>query len=199
MKKLSVLIALALCLTIGGAYAAWTYSTGAVANASVTDIKVGMEVDEVGSKGTLSATFTPSYEVVPSEVGGVKNIPSLKNNDTTQNLVIKFVPGADAEQDVKDNAIAISVTLSVGTDFTGTKHEITYTIVITENTTHGSEHAAGSWVEETDGSFTITITSDTVLSWMKVDSSKALTDVKNAEAFETAVKAGAITITVAAQ
>lgn len=204
MRKLSVLIALALCLTIGGAYAAWSFATDNVTDATVTNIGIGMEVEETGSKGTLAATFTGySYEVVP----GVGNVPTLQNNATDANLVITFTTNANAEESVKANGIAVEVSIDVtdGDPFTGTAHEIEKTNVLGAKTTNGitinAGTGTGAWdnrTENLDGTvtFTKTITSNTVMSWIEIKNNAPLTDVKNAEAFETAVKAGSFTITV---
>ena len=192
MKKLSVLIALALCLTITGAYAAWTFATGTVADAKVTDLQIGMEVEEAGSMGTLSATFTPNYTVEPD----AGNVPTLTNNAPEQKLVITFTPDAKAEASVKNNAIAIKVSIAVTTAFTGTANEITKTTVITAKNNNGTTINAGDWTDNGDGTFSVSIDSDTVMSWIQINDAAALTDVDTAEAYEAAVKAGRLTITV---
>lgn len=192
MKKLSVLIALALCLTITGAYATWTFATGNVADVQVTNLQIGMEVEETGSMGTLSATFTPDYSVEP----GTGNVPTLTNNAPGQKLVITFTPDENAEASIKADAIAIKVSIAVTTAFTGTANEITKTTVITAKNNNGITINAGDWTDNGDGTFSVSIDSDTVMSWIQINDAAALTDVDTAEAYEAAVKAGRLTITV---
>nr|MBE6545592.1 hypothetical protein [Oscillospiraceae bacterium] len=84
-------------------------------------------------------------------------------------------------------------------------NEITKTAVLGAKTTNGitinAGTGTGAWDEKVDNgngtyTFTKTITSNDVMSWIEIKDTTALTDVKNAEAFETAVKAGSFTITV---
>ena len=56
MKKLSVLIALVLCVTIGGVYAAWNYSQGTTASVDVSREINMAQVVTSGNKGTITAT-----------------------------------------------------------------------------------------------------------------------------------------------
>lgn len=192
MKKLSVLIALALCLTIGGAYAAWTFATGNVTDITVSNIGIGMEVEETGSKGTLSATFTPNYTVEP----GVDNKPFLQDNTTDGNdLVITFTPDVNAEQSVKDDAIAIKIVLTIETAFSS--GDVTDAITLGDTSSMVIDPGVGDskWTKN-GNSFTVTIDSSKIMGWLVVDDSKALTTVAEAEAFKAAVEAGKLTITV---
>ena len=198
MKKLSVLIALALCLTITGAYAAWSFATGAVADAKVENIKIGMHIeDNQDAMGKLTATFSPEYLVEPD----TGNVPKLHNNNPAKVLTITFTTDADAEKSVKDNGIAVDVSIAVSKAFTGTANEITKTTVITAKAENGVtiERGTSNWsrVENVDGSvtFTATVSSDVILSWLQVDGT-AVTDLKTAQALKAAVEAGELTITI---
>lgn len=101
MKKVSILIALALLVTVGGVYATWNYATGNVEpqNAGKTVqlsplgaasekgvINVAFSPDatifiddtnsdykaELAAAGTVTATFTPGVGVTPEISNGVK-------------------------------------------------------------------------------------------------------------------------------
>ena len=191
MKKLSVLIALALCITIGGVYAAWTYATGNVTNnTNLSDISVGMEVEKNSSKGTLTAEFsqTPNFSVEPD----TGNVPKLQNNDTDVKLVITFTPDDAAEPDVKTHGIDVTVTLSAS----GFGQYNSGTDVISVKTAQ-IDISKGDWTVS-DGVLTYEITSDTIIGCLSVDNTKALTTATEAETFRAAVTSGKITINISA-
>ncbi len=56
MKKLSLLVALALIVTIGGVYAAWNYAQGATASVEITREINMAQVNTNSNKGSISAT-----------------------------------------------------------------------------------------------------------------------------------------------
>ena len=56
MKKLSVIIALAVCLTIGGVYAAWSYSQGTTTAVEITREINMAQVNTDSNKGSISVT-----------------------------------------------------------------------------------------------------------------------------------------------
>lgn len=216
MKKLSVLIALALCLTIGGAYATWTFAVGQVTdtNATVSNIGIGMVVkNDGGSMGELTATFENyGYSVVPGDgttIGELGNIPMLQNDKADAKLIITFVAAANAEDSIKRTGITVDVDLSVATDFTSGK----YSEVLGVADTHGITIKAGTsttdidkgdWTsrtENTDGTVTFVyeITSATVMSWMKVANANALTNYDDATVYAAAVTTGKYQIVASAK
>lgn len=148
MKKLSTLIALILCVTIGGVYAAWTYT-----GTSMTS------VDRTLSHG-MTASVTEGdlgvFEIVGNTVD--VSIDQTAAGNYTANLVITgevtvtFTPNAGAPEDVINNAVPA--------------HAVIYTKNADTNKYNGSEIYVAStttseieleWNKGTDGVFTATI------------------------------------------
>lgn len=136
MKKLSVLIALALCLTIGGVYAAWNYSQGNVQTA-FGNIAVGQnhqisitEAITDNSKGTISVDATNLKFVIDdtgSHVAGLTITGSVK---------VSFTPNAGADEEVATNGIPLKFTLSSSDEWKYGENKI-FTVVTTEQTING--------------------------------------------------------------
>ena len=101
MKKISLLLVLIMCVTIGGVYAAWTYTGSTVSS-----------VDRTISHGMSTATTDGDVgmlEIVSNNVD-VK-IDQMADKDYRANLVItgevvvRFTPNAGAPDEVVNNAI----------------------------------------------------------------------------------------------
>jgi len=117
MKKLSVLIALALCLTIGGVYAAWNYSQGNVQTA-YGNIAVGQnhqisitEAITDNSKGTISVDATNLKFVIDdtgSHVAGLTITGSVK---------VSFTPNPGADEEVATNGIPLKFVLNASDEW----------------------------------------------------------------------------------
>ena len=103
MKKLSLLIAMILCVTIGGVYATWTYTQ----NTDVADETVNMtmnltDVAYSGSYGTyVIDTTSLKLKIDPKE--GTTHTTALKIEGE---IVITFTPNSVAPETVKENGIA---------------------------------------------------------------------------------------------
>ena len=147
MKKISVLITLILCVTIGGVYAAWAY-TGTNVSA----------VDQTVSHGMTTATTESDVgvlEVVSNNVAVSIDQTAVGNYHAklviTGSITVKFTPNLGAPTDVVNNAISAKATL--------------YTKNAAANTYEGSEiyvSPADSyvdlvWEKQDDGSFLATV------------------------------------------
>ena len=116
MKKLSVLIALALCLTIGGAYAAgsWIYANGIATPGEKT---VGLSLDTATTttpSGVYEITKVPSFIVKPASASDYTTTLYVAN-DSEANLVITFTPDDNAPDAVKNNAPDASISFDAAT------------------------------------------------------------------------------------
>ena len=156
MKKISVLITLILCVTIGGVYAAWAYTGSTVSS-----------VDRTVSHGLTTATTDGDVgilEVVHNDVDVSIDQTAVGNYLAklviTGSITVKFTPNAGAPTDVVNNAISAKATL--------------YTKNAAANAYEGSEiyvSPADSyvdlvWEKQTDGSFLATVSAaeiDTLL------------------------------------
>ncbi len=115
MKKLSVLVALMLIITVGGVYATWNYAyvTGNVDSVSrpITvklDDKVMSGEDSSTDKGTISITSNNVSLVIDQDK------PSYDAKWVTNGGKITgtFTPDDNATDDVKNNGIPLQFTLS---------------------------------------------------------------------------------------
>ena len=166
MKKLSVLIALALCLTIGGAYATWTFAT-----ASITTNNAGLQIAIAGSEttdiGTIAIDKVPSFTVEPKyEVSGDKDAADRYNPvfvvaTGSNDLVITFTPDDLAPAEVKEHGILSTIAISITTNKQyGTDNVISVT---TSSLIIGADNSGETikWVKSGD-TFTATISAETV-------------------------------------
>ena len=111
MKKLSVLIALVLCVTIGGVYAAWNYSQGDTASVKVSrEINMAQVVTN-GTKGTITATPKDNFAFLVDDKGGY--IAELVG---TGNIQINFTANPGADQTTKDNGIKMIATVTLNSE-----------------------------------------------------------------------------------
>ena len=107
MKKLGIIMMLAIVLTIGGVYATFTYAQGdaaAVENSFKPTI-IGKVIE--GEKGTIHLTSTAAIEI---------NDPT--NTYTTGgtfsgNLKVSFTPNTGADADVVQNGIKLKMTIAI--------------------------------------------------------------------------------------
>ena len=110
MKKLSLLIAMILCVTIGGVYATWTYtkSTNVMDDTIYTSLNL--------TKATNDASYG-TYEVDTSNLSMVIDPKAGTTHTTalyiTGEIVITFTPGAYAPTEVKENAVPTTFQFSV--------------------------------------------------------------------------------------
>lgn len=102
MKKLSLLIAMILCVTIGGVYATWTYTQNTdVADEAVNKTMNLTGVAYSGSYGTyLINADSLLLKIDPEE--GSTHITSL---DITGEIIITFTPNSVAPQNIKDEGV----------------------------------------------------------------------------------------------
>ncbi len=107
MKKLSVLIALALIVTISGVYAAWNYAQGATASVEITREINMAQVNTDSNKGSISAT--PSDVAFLVDDGGEYHT-KLKG---TGKFDITFSPSTGADADTIANGIKMIATITV--------------------------------------------------------------------------------------
>ena len=107
MKKLSMLIALALVVTIGGVYAAWSYAQGATASNEITREINMAQINTDSNKGSISAT--PKDAAFLVDDGGDYHTV-LKG---TGRFDITFTPSTGADATVVANGIKMIATITV--------------------------------------------------------------------------------------
>lgn len=158
MKKLSVLIALLLCVTIGGVYATWTYTQ----TTDVADEAINMAMN------LTSVAYSDGYGVYEIDQSGLTLTIDPKEGTThttslviSGQLVVTFKPATYAPGDVKENAVPTEYTISLSNnswtyDDDETDEEAPKAILTLNHTgAHDVE-----WVKQADGSFTFVLNAD---------------------------------------
>ena len=146
MKKLSILIALVLCVTIGGVYATWVYSqSDDVADITGAKAITMTEATFTGTYGTYHVDTTGlTMQVDPRE--GTTHTTSLK---ISGNLVISFTPNTYAPVEVKESGVPSTFAFSLSNAnwmYNGSS-------IITVDT----DKYNIAWTPDGSGSFTFTI------------------------------------------
>lgn len=110
MKRLSVLIAMILCVTIGGVYATWTYTQ----NTDVADEQIHMTMN------LTDVAYSGSYGTYKIDTSALKMNIDPKAGTThdtalyiTGQIVITFTPNSVAPETVKENGVASTFQLTL--------------------------------------------------------------------------------------
>ena len=190
MKKLGLIIAMILCVTIGGVYATWTYTQ----NVDVADetINMTMNLTDVAYSGSYG-----TYKV-DSESLKMRIDPKTGTTHTTAlyiegAIIITFTPNSVAPQEVKDNAVATTFKFGLSNanwqydDGSGLKNVITLK--------HTEAEDIEQWVKNADGTFTFTISAADLAEHITLTEFTLDTKAKY-DAFNTVLANGQITITV---
>ena len=166
MKKLSILVALILCVTVGGVYAVWTYSgTDDVVDTNA-EVKVVLEAATLdGSIGAFTAKSNLTLSI--DQKAGSNHIAELVfksiDNDPIF-MTFTFTPSAGADMDIKNNGIPAEIYQNTTTTMqypmdadgnysaTGTPTDV----FKFENKADGDFVSNVTWEKQADGSFTIT-------------------------------------------
>ena len=97
MKKLSLIVAMAVILTIGGVFATWTYNAGTVDGTDATTTITLGQVDSTGAPGTLTASSTAAISINNTDGTRVTKI-----DGKTGSVVVTFTPSATADLSYTD-------------------------------------------------------------------------------------------------
>ena len=185
MKKLSLLIALCMLLTIGGVYATWTYTQ----NTDVADEAVNMnmnltDVAYSGSYGTYKVD-TSSLKLAIDPKAGTTHTTALYIEG---NIVITFTPNSVAPVEIKENGLDTTYTLSLSNP----NWQYNSQNIVTLN--HAEAHDI-EWVKQADGTFTYTISAADLAGHISL--AEIVLDTKTAyDAYNAVLGKGAIVISV---
>ena len=109
MKKLSILVALLLCITIGGVYATWTYS-GAPATQSHKHMSVNLATaTSDNAKGIITNVYN-SMDVLIDDGGSYVAVANFSGK-----MGFIFTPAVGAEDDVVRDGIKFAFTVEQNT------------------------------------------------------------------------------------
>ena len=204
MKKLSILIALMLCVTITGVYAAWTYAGSNDIADQFVESKVTIAGAElVGANGvyTIESNLVLTVDQANSE-HEAKLVFGSNNSDPIY-LKVTFKPATNAPQDIKLNAVPTEIYYGVTTPMqymmdaqgnysaTGTAKDV-FTF---SNPSDDKLNNLITWNKETDGTFTYTMDQDDLETAIKLSQTFVLDTKAEHDAFREAL-AGNIVVRV---
>lgn len=152
MKKLSVLIALFMCVTIGGVYATWTY-------AGTTDITDGhkeifVTIPDAVVEGTYGTYLVEAnFDLVIDDTNKdhIAELVFLSKDQADPKLKVTFTPNeSTATPDIKANAVRTELYF---TTTTAMKYD-DVDIFTFKNPGNGTLDNVFDWTKQDDGSFT---------------------------------------------
>ena len=185
MKKLSLLIALCMLLTIGGVYATWTYTQ----NTDVADEAVNMNLN------LTDVAYSGSYGTYKVDVSGLNLSidPAAGTTHTTAlyatgNIVITFTPNSVAPAEVKSDAIPTTYQFTLANP--NWKYEGAPVVTLNHTDKHDVE-----WMNNNDGTFSFTITAEKFMEHVTLTKFELDTKAKY-DAYNAVLGTGSIVITV---
>lgn len=185
MKKLSLLIALCMLLTIGGVYATWTYTQ----NTDVADEAVNMNLN------LTDVAYSGSYGTYKVDVSGLNLSIDPKAGTThttalyaTGNIIVTFTPNSVAPVDIKENGVKTTYAFSLANP----NWQYEGKDIVTVN--HAEKHNV-IWQDNGDGTFSFTISADEFMEHVALTEFELDTKVKY-DAYNAVLGTGSIVITV---
>ncbi|MBO5279778.1 MAG: hypothetical protein J6B55_01015 [Clostridia bacterium] len=196
MKKLSVLIALLLCVTIGGVYATWTYAgTNDIADGFAETKVTIADTELTGANGTYKIESNLVLTVDQANNDHEAKLVFDSNNDAEIFLKVTFTPATNAPQDIKENAVpselyfTTTTTMQYKMDANGNYSETgtPANIFVFENPGDGELNNTFTWTEESNGTFTYTLNVDQLKEMIKLSQTFVLDTKEEHDAFRTAL------------
>ena len=185
MKKISLLIALCMLLTVGGVYATWTYTQAT----DVADEAVNMSLN-LGA-----VTYIGTYGTYEVDQSTLKLTIDPKEDTThttalyiTGELVIKFTPNTYAPEDVKNNGVDSTFAFSLAN--ADWKYDEENILTLSHPGTHDID-----WEKQLDGSFTLTLDAVELASHFQL-TEFSLDTKADYDAYNAVLGQGSIVITV---
>ncbi len=192
-KKISILLLLALVVTIGGVYATWGYAQGSIGNAlSSLDVGEGKNIYITGANSDSSAG------TIKINTSDAKIVIDDTNNDHVAdliyegNIIISFTPSPGADEDVVTNGVTLTLTGTCTADW---EYDNTAIFAFTDGFSKTYEGA-----EMEGGVQTYTIPADDWSSWLIFNGGEdlVLDTMIDYEGFHDALHLGMISFTVSA-
>ena len=177
MKRISILIMLAVLITVGGVYATWNYAQGSVSTTPENaEIMLAEKIDDI-SKGTITVDMS-NFEILIDDAGQYVAEAVMSGE-----IVITFEAADKADADIIANGIAMQFKLSVTTPW---EYEGTQIFTVDTNPVILNSGAP---------TFSVTIPASQLESLITIGDI-TLPTVDAYTAFETALSQGNITFTV---
>ena len=166
MKKLSILIALLLCVTIGGVYATWSYAlTEDIADAFAEAKVTIADAEFVGSNGTYKIESNLVLTVDQANDAHEAELVFAANDSKPIQLTVTFTPAVNAPQHIKEDGVPSELYFGTTTemkykmDAEGNYDENgTATDIFTLKDVANNELDVNvTWTKQADGTFTYTL------------------------------------------
>ena len=166
MKKLSILIALLLCVTIGGVYATWSYAlTEDIADAFAEAKVTIADAEFVGSNGTYKIESNLVLTVDQANDAHEAELVFSANDSQPIYLRVTFTPAVNAPQKIKEEGVPSELYFGTTTEMkykmdaegnyseTGTATDI----FVLKDTANQELDVNVTWTKESNGTFTYTL------------------------------------------
>ncbi|MBE7092339.1 MAG: hypothetical protein E7365_04095 [Clostridiales bacterium] len=196
MKKLSLLIALCMLLTIGGVYATWSYvgSTDIIDAFAESKVTIADAVIE-GTYGIYKIDSNLVLTVDQANDNHEAELVFGSNNDQPVYLTVTFTPSVNAPKAIKDNAIASELYFGVTTlmqykmDADGNYSESGTPVDIFKfkNSGNGTLDNTFAWTKNDDGTFTYTLNADALKEQISLSQTFVLDIKAEHDAFRSAL------------
>lgn len=196
MKKLSLLVALALLITVGGVYATWSYAgTDDIADAYAEAKVTIADTELTGANGTYKVESNLVLTVDQANDDHEAELVFGSNNSQEIFLKVTFTPATNAPQSIKDNAVeselywGTTVPMQYKVDGAGNYDEngTAKDIFTFSNTRNGELDNTFDWTEQDDGTFTYTLDADDLASMIQLSQTFVLDIKAEHDAFRTAL------------
>ena len=196
MKKLSILIALMLLVTVGGVYATWSYAgTNDIADAFAEAKVTIADAELTGANGVYRIESNLVLTVDQANDDHEAKLVFAPNNDQPIYLKVTFTPAANAPQTIKDSAVpselyfGTTTTMQYNIDADG-NYSATGTPTDIFKFTNASDRVFSpnvTWTPESDGTFTYTMDQPTLESMISLAQTFVLDTKAEHDAFRTAL------------
>lgn len=196
MKKLSAIIALAVCLTIGGVYAAWHYAgtddiADVFAEAKVTITDATLD----GANGVYTITSNLVLEVEQANDAHEAELVFKSNNSEDIFLKVTFKPASFAPDDIKESAVpselywGTTVPMQYKVDGEGNYSATGTPVDIFTFSNVSNDHLDENitWTPESDGSFSYTLDVDDLKGMISLSRTFVLDTKAEHDAFRAAL------------
>ena len=196
MKKLSLLIALCMLLTIGGVYATWSYvgSTDIIDAFAESKVTIADAVIE-GTYGIYKIDSNLVLTVDQANDNHEAELVFGSNNDQPVYLTVTFTPSVNAPKAIKDNAVESELYFGVTTpmqykmDAEGNYADNGTPVDIFKfkNPGNGKLDNTFAWTKTDDGTFTYTLNADALKEQISLSQTFVLDIKAEHDAFRTAL------------
>ena len=196
MKKLSVLIALMLCVTIGGVYATWSYTASNDIYDAFAEAKVTIaDAVSLGSNGEYKIESNLVLTVDQANDQHEAGLVFSSNDGKDIYLKVTFTPNKNAPQIIKDEAVLSELYFGTTTpmeykmDDEGNYSETGTPTDIFTFTNPGNSRLDNTflWEKQQDGTFTYTLDENALKGQISLSQTFVLDTKAEHDAFRTAL------------